>query len=275
MVPVAARSRRRPLGQTDSGKRTCLRSPAASCASLPVTDFLFHICLSCRSAPQIAVDFRLPEGTDASFNIDHLKHEILPSKSTVLVLPTRIEIRLRKKEPGIKWTSIEAKDELAEEKAKAAQEAYIEELNGSFHTVFSSWLRANDTIIENACVNPVAIQLMSDLHLEFHLRPITGHSGPGYQVFDFPVSATNLALLGNIGLTTQPGLFEFFHRQLLRFDRIFFVLGNHEGYNSTYASALHLSHILLNVTLRSRMLRERELKSLYAGWIKTEQLASN
>jgi hypothetical protein len=46
------------------------------------------------------------------------------------VLPTRIEIRLRKKEPGIKWTSIEAKDELAEEKAKAAQEAYIEELNG-------------------------------------------------------------------------------------------------------------------------------------------------
>lgn len=75
----------------------------------------------------------MPEGTNASFSLKRLKHEILPAKSTVSVLPTRIEIRLRKKEPGIKWTSIEAKDELAAEKAKAAQEAYIEELNGSFH----------------------------------------------------------------------------------------------------------------------------------------------
>jgi hypothetical protein len=87
---------------------------------------------------------------------------------------------------------------------------------------------------ESACENPVFIQIMSDLHLEFHLRPAMGHSGPGYQVFDFQVAATNLALLGNIGLTTQAGLFEFFHRQLARFERIFFVLGNHEGYNSSY-----------------------------------------
>lgn len=80
---------------------------------------------------QFAVDFRLPEGTQTSFKLEHLKHEILPARSTVIVLPTRIEIRLRKKEPGIKWTTIEAKDELAAEKAKAAQEAYIEELNGA------------------------------------------------------------------------------------------------------------------------------------------------
>lgn len=81
--------------------------------------------------PQLAVDIRLPEGS-TSFRLENLKHEILPTKSTVSILPTRIEIRLQKKEPGIKWTSIEAKDELAAEKAKAAQEAYIEELNGSF-----------------------------------------------------------------------------------------------------------------------------------------------
>lgn len=80
---------------------------------------------------------------------------------------------------------------------------------------------------------------MSDVHLEFHIRPATGPSGPGYQVFDFPVSAPNLALLGNIGLTTQAGLFDFFLRQLHRFERIFFVLGNHEGYNSTYVSRRH------------------------------------
>lgn len=90
---------------------------------------------------------------------------------------------------------------------------------------------------------------MSDLHLEFHLRPVTGHSGPGYQVFDFPAAASNLALLGNIGLTTQPGLFEFFHRQLSRFERVFFVLGNHEGYNSTYASLLHLFYHVLTAHL--------------------------
>ncbi|KAF8577551.1 hypothetical protein K439DRAFT_1649058 [Ramaria rubella] len=86
---------------------------------------------------------------------------------------------------------------------------------------------------------------MSDLHLEFHLRPATGHSGPGYQVFDFPVGANNLALLGNIGLTTQAGLFDFFHRQLLRFENIFFLLGNHEGYNSTYEAAREKIHEFL------------------------------
>jgi len=73
----------------------------------------------------------MPEGTKTCFKFEHLKHEILPTKSTVAVLPTRIEIRLRKKEPGIKWASIEAKDELAAEKAKAVHEAYIEEMNGA------------------------------------------------------------------------------------------------------------------------------------------------
>ena len=91
-----------------------------------------RVCIFPQIILQLVVDFRMPEGTQASFKLNNLMHEILPAKSTVLVLPTRIEIRLRKKEPGIKWTSIEAKDELAAEMAKAAQEAYIEELNGSF-----------------------------------------------------------------------------------------------------------------------------------------------
>jgi len=90
--------------------------------------------------------------------------------------------------------------------------------------------------------DPVGIQLMSDVHLEFHLRQESGNSAPGYQVFDFPVAAASLALLGNIGLTSQPGLFDFFHRQLRRFERIFFVLGNHEGYNTTYVSLKRYLH---------------------------------
>lgn len=81
---------------------------------------------------QFSVTFRVPDGSQRAFGFSPLRYEIVPAKSTVQVLPTRIEIRLRKKEPGVKWTSIEAKDEAADEAAKAAQEAYIEELNGSY-----------------------------------------------------------------------------------------------------------------------------------------------
>lgn len=114
--------------------------------------------------------------------------------------------------------SIEAQDEEVDEKAKLAHEAYIEELDNAVHP-------------EDA----VRVQLMSDLHLEFHMQPKKGGpSGKGYDVFDFLVLAPNLALLGNIGIAAQAGLFEFFVRQVKRFERVFFVMGNHEGYNGTY-----------------------------------------
>lgn len=94
---------------------------------------------------QFSVDFRTVDGSIRSFGYDKLQHDIIPDKSTVAVLPTRIEIRLRKKEPGIKWTSIEAKDDVAEEKAKAAQEAYIEELNGVHPSDFSPFFYNPDS----------------------------------------------------------------------------------------------------------------------------------
>ncbi|KIJ31930.1 hypothetical protein M422DRAFT_61617 [Sphaerobolus stellatus SS14] len=78
---------------------------------------------------------------------------------------------------------------------------------------------------------------MSNLHLQFHLRPANGaRSGPGYKVFDFPTMVPNLALLRNISIASQAGLFDFYHKQPKRFGRVFFVLGNNKGYNSTYAS---------------------------------------
>jgi len=84
---------------------------------------------------------------------------------------------------------------------------------------------------------------MSDLHLQFHLRPASGApSGPGYDVFDFPAAAPNLALLGNIGIAAQAGLFDFFHKQLKRFERVFFLMGNHEGYNSSYVCPNPILH---------------------------------
>lgn len=83
-----------------------------------------------------------------------------------------------------------------------------------------------------ALQDPQSIQVMSDLHLEFKFS-VQGRTVEGYGVFDFPVSAPNLALLGDIGLAKHNGLYHFLERQLRRFERVFFVPGNHEYYGSS------------------------------------------
>ncbi|KIJ28955.1 hypothetical protein M422DRAFT_54415 [Sphaerobolus stellatus SS14] len=65
--------------------------------------------LTCDVQPDaFTITFRTPDGVLRSFGFERLRHEILPSKSTVQVFPTRVEIRLRKKEPGIKWITIDS-----------------------------------------------------------------------------------------------------------------------------------------------------------------------
>jgi hypothetical protein len=83
---------------------------------------------------------------------------------------------------------------------------------------------------------------MSDLHLEFYFnRPGTG-SHPGYQVFECSPAAPVLALLGDIGLCKHDDkLFDFLERQLKKFEKIFYVMGNHEGYQLTYVSRKSIS----------------------------------
>ncbi|RDB21730.1 hypothetical protein Hypma_010882 [Hypsizygus marmoreus] len=71
------------------------------------------------------------------------------------------------------------------------------------------------------------IQLLSDLHLE-----VERDSDELYR-YDFPASAPNLALLGDIGWTRDVRLFEWLEIQLSRFRRVFFIAGNHEPYGST------------------------------------------
>jgi len=73
----------------------------------------------------------------------------------------------------------------------------------------------------------VDVQLLSDLHLE-----IERGSQPLYQ-YDFPASAENLALLGDIGWTRDERLFLWLEVQLSRFKRVFFVSGNHEPFITT------------------------------------------
>jgi len=85
---------------------------------------------------------------------------------------------------------------------------------------------------------PLGIQVMSDLHLEFPFRNSTGDDSVlGYQAFDCTPSAPILALLGDIGLIAHDELFIFLERQLFKYDKIFFLLGNHEYYRIDYDQA--------------------------------------
>lgn len=72
-------------------------------------------------------------------------------------------------------------------------------------------------------------QIVSDLHLE---TPI---SKPQYETYNLKITASNLLLLGDIGLVKDDGLFTWLRRCLEQNcgTRIFFVLGNHEPYQLT------------------------------------------
>ena len=73
---------------------------------------------------------------------------------------------------------------------------------------------------------------MSDLHLE---------AGQQYATFEIPVaaSARYLILAGDIGrLVDHEGMSQFLRRQTAAFDKVFFVLGNHELYGLSYDEGL-------------------------------------
>jgi predicted phosphodiesterase len=80
-------------------------------------------------------------------------------------------------------------------------------------------------------IPPATIQVMSDLHLE------TPRFLPMYSDFAVECRSPNLALLGDIGLASDSRLFEFLEQQLQKFERVFYVLGNHEPYESSYQDA--------------------------------------
>ncbi|KAF2490445.1 hypothetical protein BU16DRAFT_530931 [Lophium mytilinum] len=75
----------------------------------------------------------------------------------------------------------------------------------------------------------IQLQVMSDLHLE---TPVTR---PAYSQFVITPQCPNLALLGDIGNVVDPRLLEFLRAQLQHFELVFFLLGNHEPYDSNYS----------------------------------------
>jgi predicted phosphodiesterase len=79
----------------------------------------------------------------------------------------------------------------------------------------------------------MSFQILSDLHLE---KP------SAYDVFKISPKAPYLALLGDIGVVKEDGFFPFIEAQLSQFQLVFFLLGNHEPYHSTWIETKHELH---------------------------------
>ncbi|KAJ3126302.1 Ras GTPase-activating protein 1 [Nowakowskiella sp. JEL0407] len=58
----------------------------------------------------IAVLIKLPTGSDFSFDLDPLSHEIVPEQSKFTVLSTKIEFKVKKAQIGVKWGILEGEE---------------------------------------------------------------------------------------------------------------------------------------------------------------------
>jgi hypothetical protein len=61
----------------------------------------------------LSVTIKMPTGSDYSLELDPLAHEILPAECKYEVLSTKIEIKLKKQQVGVKWGVLEGEDSLA------------------------------------------------------------------------------------------------------------------------------------------------------------------
>ena len=75
-------------------------------------------------------------------------------------------------------------------------------------------------------VPSVSFAVLSDVHVE------TPAARPTYSEFSFVSVCPYLVLLGDIGLANDPRLFTFLEEQLSRYEIVFYVLGNHDPYDS-------------------------------------------
>jgi hypothetical protein len=75
---------------------------------------------------------------------------------------------------------------------------------------------------------PIKLQILSDLHLE---------APKAYDIFTITPSAPYLALLGDIGCIKDEEYFTFLTTQLVQFEIVFLLLGNHEPYHISWHAA--------------------------------------
>lgn len=75
------------------------RSLACSCSCLVLAD------------GQVSLNVKLPTGAEAVFDLDPLARSVDPKTFVCKTMSTKIEIKLPKAQPGIKWNALEGDEE--------------------------------------------------------------------------------------------------------------------------------------------------------------------
>ncbi|BGP33436.1 Cochaperone protein [Rhodotorula toruloides] len=70
----------------------------------------------------LSLSVHLPTGSDVVFDLDPLAHAIDASASSHRVLQPKIELKLKKKEGGVKWNKLEGEDESIVKMGQATEE---------------------------------------------------------------------------------------------------------------------------------------------------------
>lgn len=166
--------------------------------------------------------------------LDPLFHGVDPARSFYRIHPSSLDVHLVKSHPGQHWQYLDDGDQ------PEHLEPAVEPLSPSIMEECQSFFPAKNILVVESFID-IPIQIMSDLHLElFFPRPAGIGVQPGYSVFECTPSARVLALLGDIGLASHGGLYDFLERQLHKYRHIFYVIGTHEGYQTTYVGARKL-----------------------------------
>lgn len=84
------------------------------------------------------------------------------------------------------------------------------------------------SVLSSNTAPKVRFQIISDLHLD---------ESNNYESFEIVPCAPYLALLGDIGNASDLRLYDFLEAQVKKFDVVFYVLGCHEAYNTTFKNA--------------------------------------
>lgn len=102
----------------------------------------------------------------------------------------------------------------------------------SYHAVcYASLSSAPPHPVGSASCPDMQFQYLSDLHLEVL---------QSYEKYEIIPRAPNLILAGDIGQLCDPGLRLFLRSQCRQFERVLYVLGNHELYTISHEQALEI-----------------------------------
>lgn len=96
--------------------------------------------------------------------------------------------------------------------------------------------------------------LLSDLHLELTRKK------EGYATFEFPSTAPNLILAGDIGRVIDEEYEPFMRRACEAYENVYLVAGNHEAYGTSWDDAVTRAHALDDAIPNLHFLHRRTIR---------------